>query len=132
MTHELIELGQYTHMVQTQDKRRAQIGKEPIDWIVMRNRLATLNSRNNQNMELALTGIARRLDLCMVAGFSERVIFRELFLKGLTLLDIRDQGTNVKLTTSHLAALQEVRSVMQAICAVRREPSMVAGSKPVL
>ena len=48
-------------------------------------------------------------------GFSERIIFRELFLKGLTLLDIRDEGANVILTMSHMAALQEVRNLLQAI-----------------
>ena len=43
------------------------------------------------------------------------MIFRELFLDGLTLLDIRDEGTDVTLTMSHMAALQEVRSLLQEI-----------------
>ena len=92
-----------------------------MDWIVMRNRLASLDSRNKRNMDRALIDISQRLGLRMVAGFSERVIFRELFLKGLTLLDIRDQGTDVTLTMSHVAALQEVRNLLRAIGAARQE-----------
>jgi chromosome partitioning protein len=72
-------------------------------------------------MNQALEELSRRLGLRLIAGFSERVIFRELFLKGLTLLDIRDGGTDVNLTMSHIAALQEVRSVLQAIGVERQE-----------
>ena len=57
----------------------------------------------------------------LVAGFSEHVIFRELFLKGLTLLDLRDQGTDVILNMSHVAALQEVRDVLRAIGVEQRD-----------
>ena len=87
----------------------------------MRNRLASLDSRNKRNMDQALADLSRRLGLRLVAGFGERVIFRELFLKGLTLLDIRDEGTDVTLTMSHIAALQEVRSVLRVIGVGRQE-----------
>ena len=105
----------YSEMVWDQKKRRMQRGDGSMEWIVMRNRLATLDSRNRRNMDLALKDISQRLGLRLVAGFSERVIFRELFLKGLTLLDLRAEHTDVTLTMSHIAALQEVREVLQAI-----------------
>jgi chromosome partitioning protein len=114
-THKFLLPGHYSEMVCEQNKRRMQRGKASINWIVMRNRLASLDSRNKRNMDLALAVISQKLGLRLVAGFSERVIFRELFLKGLTLLDIRDQATDVTLTMSHIAALQEVRNVIQAI-----------------
>ena len=72
-------------------------------------------------MDQALADLSRRLGMRLVAGFSERTIFRELFLKGLTLLDIRDGRTDVPLTMSHVAALQEVRNVMREIGVERRE-----------
>jgi chromosome partitioning protein len=119
-------------MVWEQKKRRMQRGDGSIDWVVMRNRLASLDSHNKRNMEIALADLSRRLGLRLVAGFSERVIFRELFLKGLTLLDIREQGTDVRLTMSHLAALQEVRGVLQAIGVERQIEDETISTTPEL
>ncbi|HCP00189.1 MAG TPA: ATPase [Rhodospirillaceae bacterium] len=114
-TNEVLSLSHYAEMVWEQKKVRAQRDGESIDWIVMRNRLATLDTRNKRNMDSALNGLSRRLGFRLAHGFSERVIFRELFLKGLTLLDIREEGTDVMLTMSHIAALQEVRNLLLAV-----------------
>lgn len=114
-TYKMLAPSKYSEMVWDQKKRRMQRGDGAMEWIVMRNRLATLDSRNRRNMDQALGDISRRLGLRLVAGFSERVIFRELFLKGLTLLDLRAEQTDVTLTMSHIAALQEVREVLRAI-----------------
>ncbi|MDP6951573.1 MAG: division plane positioning ATPase MipZ, partial [Alphaproteobacteria bacterium] len=46
-------------------------------------------------------------------GFAERVIFRELFLHGLCVLDA--EGTGPKPTKSHLAAIEEVRGLAAKI-----------------
>lgn len=119
-TYKMLSPSKYSEMVWEQKKRRMQRGLGSIDWIVMRNRLATLDSKNNRYMEIALADLSSRLGLRLVVGFSERVIFRELFLKGLTLLDLRGEGTDVTLTMSHVAALQEVRSVLEAIGAARK------------
>ena len=58
--------------------------------------------------ETALEDLANRIGFRLVVGFTERVIFRELFLMGLTLLDLRDVGADIKLSMSHIAARQEV------------------------
>ena len=129
-TNKMLAPSKYSEMVWEQKKRRMQRGEGSIDWIVMRNRLATLESRNKRNMDQALADISQRLGLRMVAGFSERVIFRELFLKGLTLLDIRDQGTDVTLTMSHIAALQEVRNVLRAIGVEQLEEAAAETAAP--
>ncbi|MBS28444.1 MAG: ATPase [Alphaproteobacteria bacterium] len=114
-TNEVLSLSTYAEMVWEQKKARALRDGGSIDWIVMRNRLAALDSRNKRNMDVALEVLAGRLGFRLAHGFSERVIFRELFLKGLTLLDIREEGADVTLTMSHLAALQEVRNLLQTI-----------------
>ena len=44
-------------------------------------------------------------------GFSERVIFREMFLQGLTVLDIPDKILSI----SHIAARQEVRDLLRTL-----------------
>lgn len=114
-TNEVRALSSYAEMVWEQKKVRAQRDGGSIHWIVMRNRLATLDTRNKRNMDAALEALSRRLGFRLAYGFSERVIFRELFLKGLTLLDVREQGADVTLTMSHMAALQEVRNLLQAV-----------------
>lgn len=114
-TNEVVQLNSYSEMVWEQKKVRAQRDGGSIDWIVMRNRLASLDTKNKRNMDAALEGLARRLGFRLAHGCSERVIFRELFLKGLTLLDVREEGADVTLTMSHMAALQEVRNLLQAI-----------------
>ncbi|MEQ8964233.1 MAG: division plane positioning ATPase MipZ [Azospirillaceae bacterium] len=105
----------YAEMVWEQRKRRAMAGGGPIDWIVMRNRLSQLGARNKQNMEAVLAKLAKRIGFRMAKGFGERVIFREMFLKGLTLLDLRDAQPEGALTMSRVAARQEVRSLVNAI-----------------
>jgi chromosome partitioning protein len=105
----------YSQMVWEQRQRRARDGQAPIDWIVMRNRLGHVDARNKRAMTGLLTQLAKRVGFRLVPGFGERVIFRELFLKGLTLLDLREEGTGVALNMSHVAARQEVRALLQAI-----------------
>ena len=105
----------YSQMVWEQRQLRARAGQAPIDWIVMRNRLGHVDARNKRAITGLLTQLAKRIGFRLVPGFGERVIFRELFLKGLTLLDLREEGTGIALNMSHVAARQEVRALLQAI-----------------
>jgi chromosome partitioning protein len=105
----------YAEMVWEQRKQRALERRAPIDWIVMRNRLSALDARNKRDIANALQVLAQRIGFRLAPGFGERVIFRELFLKGLTLLDLREPGTGGGLTMSHVAARQEVRALLQAL-----------------
>ncbi len=81
----------------------------------MRNRLASIGSRNTQAMEDVLAALSKRIGFRLAPGFGERVIFRELFLKGLTLLDLRNSDSSMRLNMSHIAARQEVRALLAAI-----------------
>lgn len=114
-TNKVLSPSSYSEMVWEQKKARALRDGGSIDWIVMRNRLAALDSRNKRSMDKALEALSARLGFRLAHGFSERVIFREMFLKGLTLLDIREEGSDVELTMSHVAALQEVRNLLHAL-----------------
>ena len=114
-TLEILRPSQYADMVFEQRKARMAARRRPIDWIVLRNRLAHLDARNKRDMGVILEKLARRIGFRLAPGFGERVIFRELFLKGLTLLDLRDADPEGGLTMSHVAARQEVRSLIEAI-----------------
>lgn len=104
----------YSEMVWKARQRRAAQGRLPLDWVVLRNRLSTLDSRNRRRVGKVMADLARRIGFRIVPGLSERVIFRELFLNGLTLLDLRQDGP-VALTMSHVAARQEVREMIKAL-----------------
>lgn len=114
-SHSFRSMGRYSEMVWQQNKRRLATGARPSDWIIMRNRVAALDSHNGRRMDQALDSLVRKLGMRLVGGFSERVIFRELFLDGLTLLDIRQENSGVALTLSHVAALNEVRALLREI-----------------
>ena len=62
----------------------------------------------------ALEQLSKRIGFRVAPGFSERVIFRELFPRGLTLLDLRDIGVE-NLNLSNIAARQEVRDLMREL-----------------
>jgi chromosome partitioning protein len=62
----------------------------------------------------ALTNLSRRIGFRVAPGMSERVIFRELFPTGMTLLDLRAMGVD-RLNISNLAARQELRDLMKTL-----------------
>ncbi len=100
----------YAEMVWNQKKKRLMRDRTKVDWIVVRNRLSTLMSRNKKEMWEALSLLSNKLGFRVIDGFSERVIFRELFLKGLTLIDQEHLGKQLKI--SHIAARQELRVLL--------------------
>jgi chromosome partitioning protein len=114
----------YAESVWKQRQLRAVQGGRPVDWVVMRNRLSSLAARNKRDMGAVIDTLARRIGFRVAAGLSERVIYRELFLNGLTLLDLkrggRQPGQAPSLTLSHVAARQEVRDLVAALNLPRR------------
>ncbi len=115
----------YSAMVWDQRKVRAKRNGESIDWIVVRNRLHAVDARNKRNMGAAIEALSRRFGFRQAIGLGDRVVFRELFLSGLTLLDLRERGIKTPLTMSHVAGRQEVRSLLASI-GVREAPAPVA------
>ena len=101
----------YAEMVWNARQLRAQAGLKPIDWIVLRNRLGAQAMHNKKKVGAALEDLSRRIGFRVAPGFAERVIFRELFPRGLTVLDLRDTGVD-QLNLSNVAARQEVRDLM--------------------
>lgn len=104
----------YSEMVWNARQLRAQAGLRPIDWIVLRNRLGAQQMHNKKKVGAALEDLSKRIGFRVAPGFSERVIFRELFPRGITLLDLKDTGVD-QLNISNIAARQEVRDLMREI-----------------
>lgn len=105
----------YSEMLWEQKLQRAKRDGGSIDWIVMRNRLSNIDARNKRFMTKVTEELARRIGFRVSPGFSERVIFREMFLQGLTVLDVMEANTNVSVSMSHIAARQEVRDLLNML-----------------
>lgn len=105
----------YSEMVWEARKARFARDRGRLDWIVMRNRLGAAEARNKRDVGATLEALAKRIGFRTVRGFGERVIFRELYLQGLTLMDLKEAGITGGLSMSHVAARQEVRTLLAAI-----------------
>ncbi len=102
----------YAEMVWEARKRKALQDKTTIDWVVMRNRISMLDARNKRRVGKGLKGLSERIGFRLAPGFSERVIYRELFPAGLTLIDLTEAGSSMPFTMSHVAARQELRELV--------------------
>jgi chromosome partitioning protein len=115
-TWAVASLSHYTELVQEAQRQRRLVDNRAMDWIVVRNRLSPLDTRNRRKIESALAEVAARVGFRVAAGISERVVFRELFPRGLTALDIMDRrslGTDP--TLSHVSARDEIRGLIEAL-----------------
>ena len=101
----------YSSMVWSARQMRAEAGLKAMDWLVVRNRLGPQQMINKRKVGDALTTLSKRIGFRVEPGFSERVIFRELFPRGMTLLDLKDLKSD-RLSLSNIAARQEMRDLI--------------------
>lgn len=114
-TYKVLRPSHYAELVWETRKERAMASRLPLRWFVLRNRLSHVDARNKRAMEEAIAALSARIGFTPVAGLGERVIYRELFLSGLTLLDVRTPGVAIDLSVSHIAARQELRALFNAV-----------------
>src|SRR6185436_10411317 len=115
-TFEVTGVSHYAKMVRHARRQRRIVDGGLTDWIVVRNRLALLGSRNKKMVGESLDRLGLRLGFRPTEGFAERVVFREFFPVGLTGLDTLDEavlGTRPNL--SHVTARQEVRKLIEQL-----------------
>ena len=112
-TLDILRPSTYAEMVWEQKKQRAIRDQGSIEWVVLRNRLSSINARNKEQMEGVMQTLSKRIGFRYIPGFGERVIFRELFLSGLTVLDLED--CKIPMTLSHVSAKQELRKLIHLI-----------------
>lgn len=102
----------YSELVWDTRKIRARTDGGTVDWVILRNRLAHLEARNMRRVGDALHELSKRVGFRVIPGLSERVIYRELFPRGLTLLDLAALGQP---SLSHVAARQELREMVSSL-----------------
>jgi chromosome partitioning protein len=106
----------YAEMVEEARGRRRLHYQGTTDWIVLRNRLSTLGSRNKRLVGEGLQQLSQRLHFRCVEGLAERVIFREFYPRGLTAVDDLDELTlGTRPTMSHVTARLEMLKLLTTI-----------------
>jgi chromosome partitioning protein len=109
-----VETSHYARLVQRARSERLAIGGETIDWVLVRNRISMLGSRNARQVHATLESIAMRFGCRVADGIAERVIFRSLFPSGTTVFDPLDEDGEAA-SVSHVSARQEYRNLVSAL-----------------
>jgi chromosome partitioning protein len=122
-TGEPLEASPYSRNVQkARTERLTQTGRT-IDWVLVRNRIASLGSHNTSRVSETVDRLAGRLGCRVADGIAERVIFRSLFLTGMTVFDPLEAdllgGTP---SMSHVNARHEYRALVHALRLARPQP----------
>ncbi|WBX83895.1 division plane positioning ATPase MipZ [Sphingosinicella microcystinivorans] len=102
----------YAELIWDARKARAKTDGGSVDWVVVRNRMSSLAAKNMIRVGGALDELSKRIGFRIAPGLSERVIYRELFPRGLTLLDI---GVIDDVNMSHIAARNELRELVSSL-----------------
>jgi chromosome partitioning protein len=111
-TFKVRRLSFYAELIFDARKTRALKERREMDWVVVRNRVQHVDARNQRRIDQALAELSKRVGFRVSQGLSERVVYRELFPSGLTLLD---KGQLGELGTSHLVARQELRELVSKL-----------------
>lgn len=113
VTWRIDRAGVYASLVWDLRQERRKTHCSGIDWVVTRSRLSNIADRNKKRMAEVLPQMQRILGFRLAEGFGERVIYRYLFLWGLTVLDLGHAGVDMEATRSHEAARAEVCSLLE-------------------
>lgn len=115
-TFELSGVSHYADMVREARRQRRLVDGGLVDWVVVRNRLSSLGSRNKRLVGLGVDQLAQQLGFRAADGFAERVIYREFFPRGLTALDELNEDTlGQRPSLSHVTARDEVKALIEAL-----------------
>jgi chromosome partitioning protein len=116
ISFEVAGVSHYADMVREARRQRRLVDGGITDWIVVRNRLSTLGSRNRRLVGEGVEALARQLGFRAVDGFAERVVYREFFPRGLTALDDLNEDTlGLRPNISHVTARDEVKAIIDAL-----------------
>ncbi len=111
----ILKPSHYAERVWKAKQARARRDGGSIDWVVVRNRLGQLDARNKKLMARLVDELAKRVGFRIAEGIHERVVYRELFLDGLTAEDLAMLANRREIAMSHVAARQEIRNLMRVL-----------------
>ena len=115
VTFALTQTSHYSEMVREARRARRKVDQNDVDWILVRNRLSSVSSRNRRHLAEGLNELGLQLGFRCAQGFTERTIYREFFPRGLTALDLSKTTLGKRPSRSHVMAQQEVESLLAAL-----------------
>jgi chromosome partitioning protein len=106
----------YARMVREARQQRRLVDGVLMDWVVVRNRVSSLDSRNKQRIGRGLNELAVRLGFRVAGPLGDRVIYRELFPRGISALDTLDEKTlGTRPTLAHVTAQKEIMGLIETL-----------------
>src|SRR5499427_10542732 len=106
----------YAKMVSRALDARRQVSGRATDWIVVRNRLESIESNNQRQVNRVLDVIQRTLGFRIARGLLERPVYREFFTAGLTVFDSVEELHSARASNqANLLARLEVRNLLREI-----------------
>ena len=124
VSNKLLGPGCFAMMVAELRQARIDAGMPALDWLVLQNRKRREVSKNQDRVDKALRQLAQRLDFRIGNGLFERVAYRELFLLGLTHLDLRRIP---ELARTKVAAATEVMALLDDLEIDEAADSLLGG-----
>lgn len=106
----------YANFIWDVKKFLASEGKPYLNWIVVGNKVSPLKSKNKQIVFDYLEKMSKLYGFRLAESIKDRVIYKEMFLEGLTVLDMKHEDLRYKMSVSHIAAKREIRSLAESIC----------------
>ena len=95
---------------------RRKVGGRATDWVVVRNRLESVESSNQRQISQVLDVIQRTLGFRIARGLLERPVYREFFAAGLTVFDPVEGFTSAAESNQpELLARLEVQNLIREI-----------------
>lgn len=114
-TNRILKPGHYSNFIWDIKKYLASQGKPYLNWIVCGNKLSSFKSKNKTAVFAHLERLSKIYGFRLFSGLKDRVIYKELFLEGLTVLDLSNEALKCKMTVSHIAAKREITSLAEFI-----------------
>lgn len=108
--------GHYANYIWDVKKYLASQGRPYLNWIVVGNKISSLQSKNKSLVFDYLGKLSKLFGFRFTNGFKDRVIYKELFLEGLTVLDMQHPELRRKMSVSHIAAKREIKHLAEFIC----------------
>lgn len=112
---EIVNVGHYADFVWETKKQLANKGLPYLNWVVCGNKISTIRSNNKDQVFAKLENLSKLYGFRFTPGLKDRVIYKELFLDGLTVLDLSSTYLHRRMTISHLAAKIELNNLVEFI-----------------
>lgn len=114
-TGEILKSGHYAEFVWETKKKLAANDLPYLNWIICGNKVSSLRSKNKDMVFAKLESLSKLYGFRFTQGLKDRVIYKELFLDGLTILDMASPKLHRRMCVSHLAAKMEINSLAEFI-----------------